>query len=38
MQQASRWLTAPWNGWQEQDFRTGGRMQETIWLPVVEAE
>jgi len=29
---ASRWVTIPWNGWNEQDFRTGG---ERIFLPII---
>ncbi|MCX7015966.1 MAG: FG-GAP-like repeat-containing protein [Candidatus Sumerlaeota bacterium] len=30
-QQRSRWLTAPWNGWQEQDLRTGlGRLGPSL--------
>jgi hypothetical protein len=29
---ASRWVTMPWTGWNEQDFRTGG---DRILLPVV---
>ncbi len=30
----SRWLTIPWNGWQELDFRTP-REQLDLYLPVV---
>ena len=29
---ASRWLTVPWNGWNEQDMRTGG---DRVYLPLV---
>ncbi len=29
---ASRWMTVPWNGWNEADFRTGG---SRIMLPLV---
>jgi hypothetical protein len=29
---ASRWLTMPWNGWNEQDLRTGGAI---IFLPLI---
>ena len=29
---ASRWVTVPWNGWNEQDLRTGGGM---VYLPLV---
>ena len=29
---ASRWVTIPWNGWNEQDLRTGGGL---VFLPVV---
>ena len=29
---ASRWVTIPWNGWNEQDLRTGG---DVVFLPVV---
>jgi hypothetical protein len=29
---ASRWFTAPWNGWNEQDLRTGGAI---IYLPLI---
>jgi hypothetical protein len=29
---ASRWVTIPWNGWNEQDLRTGGNL---IHLPLV---
>jgi hypothetical protein len=29
---ASRWLTMPWNGWNEQDLRSGGT---TVFLPLV---
>jgi hypothetical protein len=29
---ASRWLTMPWNGWNEQDLRTGG---DIVFLPLV---
>ena len=29
---ASRWMTVPWNGWQEADLRTGG---SRIMLPLV---
>jgi hypothetical protein len=29
---ASRWVTIPWNGWNEQDLRTGGGL---VFLPVI---
>jgi hypothetical protein len=29
---ASRWVTIPWNGWNEQDLRTGG---DSIFLPLI---
>jgi hypothetical protein len=29
---ASRWVTIPWNGWNEQDLRTGGNI---IYFPLV---
>jgi len=29
---ASRWVTMPWNGWNEQDFRTYG---EELFLPLI---
>jgi hypothetical protein len=29
---ASRWITIPWNGWNEQDLRAGGSV---IYLPLV---
>ena len=29
---ASRWVTVPWNGWNEQDLRTGGGL---ALLPIV---
>jgi hypothetical protein len=29
---ASRWVTVPWNGWNEQDLRTGGGL---VFLPAV---
>lgn len=32
-QQYSRWLTMPWNGWQEQDLRTGST--PVIYLPLI---
>jgi hypothetical protein len=32
---ASRWVTPPWNGWNEQDLRTGG---DVIGLPLVLRE
>jgi hypothetical protein len=31
-QQYSRWLTMPWNGWQEQDLRTGS--PNVVYLPL----
>jgi hypothetical protein len=34
-QRYSRWVTAPWNGWQEQDFCAGPEMAERRYLPVV---
>ena len=33
-QQTSRWLTVPWNGWAEQDLRTG-RPAIYLYLPTV---
>ena len=33
-QRFSRWVTAPWNGWQEQDLQTGVG-SGTIYLPLV---
>ena len=29
---ASRWVTIPWNGWNETDFRTGGHR---VMLPLI---
>jgi hypothetical protein len=29
---AARWVTIPWNGWNEEDFRTIGTI---VYLPVV---
>ena len=38
-QQTSRWLTMPWNGWSEQDLRTGTAFYGTrVYLPVVHHE
>jgi hypothetical protein len=34
-QPASRWVHVPWDGWQQQDFRTGGELQQPfeLYLP-----
>jgi hypothetical protein len=32
---ASRWVTIPWNGWNEADFRTAEIMGTGIYLPLV---
>jgi hypothetical protein len=35
-QQYSRWITVPWNGWNETDLRTGGAAaRRATWLPLV---
>jgi hypothetical protein len=34
-QQHSRWLTMPWNGWEEKDLHTGLQPRRSIYLPVV---
>ena len=33
-QQHSRWLTMPWNGWTEQDLRTGLPSDAFLYLPL----
>ncbi len=34
-QHAGRWLTIPWNGWLEQDFRTYAEVGGGIYLPII---
>ena len=34
-QQRSRWVTMPWNGWQEQDLRIAPSVGHDIYLPLV---
>jgi hypothetical protein len=35
-QQYSRWITVPWNGWNETDLRTNGtRPSISTWLPLM---